>query len=80
MLKSNLCEYSDASILVKKTMSVGNVAEAMAAANNDNKEVICQICVPFTDCIREINNTQVDNAKDNDVVHSMYNVTEHSNG
>ena len=35
-------------------------------------------CNPFTDCICEINNTQIDNAKDIDVVMPMYNLTEHS--
>ena len=35
-------------------------------------------CNPFTGCICEINNTQIDNAKDIDVVMPMYNLTEHS--
>ena len=33
----------------------------------------------FTDCISEIKNTQVDNAKDTDVVKPMYNLIEYSN-
>ena len=36
-------------------------------------------CAPFTDCIGEINNTQIDNSKDIDVVIPMYNLTEYSN-
>ena len=35
-------------------------------------------CAPFTNCISKINNTQVDNAKDIDVVMSMYNLIEYS--
>ena len=35
-------------------------------------------CAPFTDGIREINNTQIDNVKDIDIVMSMYNLMEHS--
>ena len=35
-------------------------------------------CVPFTNCISEINNTQVDNAKDINIVMSMYNLIEYS--
>ena len=35
-------------------------------------------CAPFTDCISEINNTKIDNAKDIDVVMAMYNLTEYS--
>ena len=35
-------------------------------------------CDPFTNCISEINNTQVDNAKDTDIVMPMYNLIEYS--
>ena len=35
-------------------------------------------CAPFTNCISEINNTHVDNAKDIDVVMPMYNLIEYS--
>ena len=35
-------------------------------------------CTPFTDCISEINNSQADNAKDLDVVMTIYNLIEHS--
>ena len=35
-------------------------------------------CPLFTDCITEIKNTQVDNAKDLDVVTPMYNLREYS--
>ena len=39
-----------------------------------DQEVIFKNCGSFTDCINEINNTQVDNTKDLDVVISMYNL------
>ena len=78
MLKSSLCDYSDAYILVKGTISVNNTAAAGAAANNTNKEVIFKNCAPFTNCISEINNTQIDNAKDIDIVMPMYNLIEYS--
>ena len=71
MLKSNLCDYSDAYILVKGTISANNTAAAGAAANNTNKKVIFKNCAPFTNCISEINNTQIDNAKDIDIVIPM---------
>ena len=35
-------------------------------------------CAPFTNCISEVNNTQVDNAKDIDIVMPMYNLIEYS--
>ena len=79
MLKSSLCDYSDAYILVKGTISVTNTAAAGAAVNNINKKVIYKNCAPFTNCISEINNTQIDNAKDIDIVMPMYNLTEYSN-
>ena len=77
MLKSSLCDYSDAYILVKGTISVNNTAVA-AAAVNDDKKVIFKNCAPLTHCISEINNTQVDNAKDIDIVMPMYNLIEYS--
>ena len=79
MLKSSLCDYSDAYILVKGTISANNTAVAGAAANNNNnKKVIFKNCAPFTNCISEINNTQIDNAKDTDIVMPMYNLIEYS--
>ena len=78
MLKSGLCDYSDAYILVKGTISANNTAAAGAAANNTNKKVIFKNCAPFTNCISEINNTQIDNAKDIDIVMPMYNLIEYS--
>ena len=76
MLKSSLCDYSDAYILVKGTtgITVNNTAAADADANSTNKKVIFKNCAPFTNCISEINNTQVDNAKDLDIAMSMYKI------
>ena len=77
MLKSSLCDYSDAYILVKGTITVNNTGTD-AAPNNRNKNVIFKNCARFTNCISEINNTQTDNAKDIDIVMPMYNLTEYS--
>ena len=63
MLKSSLCDYRDAYILVKGTITVNNTGAADADANNTNQKLIFKNCAPFTNCISEINNTQVDNAK-----------------
>ena len=78
MLKSSLCDYSDAFILVKGTINVNNTDAADAAANNTNKKVIFKNCVPFTNFISEINNTQLDIAKYIDIVMPMYNLIEYS--
>ena len=79
MLKSSLCDYSDPYILVKGTITVNNTAAADADANNTNKKVIFKNCAPFTNYISRNNNTQVDNAKDIDIVMPMYNLIEYSN-
>ena len=78
MLKSSLSDYSDAYILVKGTISVNNTTAQDAAANNTNKKVIIKNCAPFTNCISEINNTQIENAKDIDIVMPMYNLIEYN--
>ena len=43
-----------------------------------NKGVISKNCAPFSDCISETNNTQINNAKYIDVVMPMYNLIEYS--
>ena len=78
MLRSSLCDYSDAYILVKGNITVNNTAADGAAANNTNKKVIFKNCAPFTNCISKINNTQVDNAEYIDTVMPMYNLIEYS--
>ena len=78
MLRSSLCDYSDAYIFVKGNITVNNTAAGGADANNTNKKVIFKNCAPFTDCIRKINNTQVDNGKYIDIVMPMYNLIEYS--
>ena len=65
-------------ILVKGNISVNNTAAAGAATNNAAKKVIFKNCVPFTDCISKINNTQIDDAEYIDIVMSMYNLIEYS--
>ena len=78
MLKSCLCDNSDAYILVKGTISVNNTAAAGAAENDINKKVIFKNCAPITNYISEINNTQIDNAKDINIVMPLYNLIEYS--
>ena len=78
MLRSSLCDYSDAYILVKGNISVNNTTAADADANNTNKKVIFKNCAPFTNCISKINNTQIDNAEYIDIVMPMYNLIEYS--
>ena len=80
MLKSSLCDYSDAYILVKGTITVtGARADAATRqADERDKGVAFKNCAPFINCISEINNTQVDNALDIDIVMPMYNLIEYN--
>ena len=78
MLRSSLCDYSDAYILVKGNITVNNTAADGAAANNTNRKVILKNCAPFTSCLSKIYNTQIDNAEHIDIVMPMYTVIEYS--
>ena len=80
MLRSNLCDYADAYILVKGTITytgTGNDAATRRADERD-KGVTFKNCAPFTKCISRINNTDIDNAQDIDIVMPMYNLIEYS--
>ena len=80
MVRSSLCDYSDAYVLVKGKIAItGGGADAAARqADERDKGVAFKNCVPSINCISEINNTQVDNAKDIDIVMPMHNLIEYS--
>ena len=80
MIRSNLCDYADAYILVKGTITITGAGDDAAARQADerNKGVIFKNCAPFVKCISRINNTEIDNPKDIDIVMPMYNLTEYS--
>ena len=69
-LRSSLSEQSDAHILASGAITVVPLA---ADTEKNNMQVVFNNCAPFTDCISEINNTKIDNAKDIDIVVPMYN-------
>ena len=46
-------------------------------AGERNKGVIFKNCAPFINCKSEINNIEIDSAKNADIVMSMYDVIEH---
>ena len=80
MINSSLCDYSDACILVKGKITItGEGAEdAVKRLDEKNKGVIFKNCAPFINCKTEINNTEVDNAKDIDIVMPAYNLIEYT--
>ena len=72
MLRSDLCDLSDAYIVVKGTITV-------ADSNNDahDKRLVLKNNAPFTSCISKINNTLIHNAEDLHFVMPMYNLLEY---
>ena len=81
MLRSNLCDYSDAYILVKDTITV-----TAPRVNNNvdnirdkrNRPLILKKNAPFVSCITRINGELIEDADDLDIVMSMYNLLEYS--
>ena len=91
MLRSNLCNYADAYILVKGTITItGNAGpepnpdaprtavQLLAARQADERDKGATFtnCAPFTKCINRINSKDIDNAQDIDIVMPMYNLIE----
>ena len=81
MLKSDLCDYADAYIFVKGTITITGAGDDDAARQLDErkKSVIYKNCASFTKCISRTSNTDIDNAQDIDIVLSSYNLIEYSN-
>ena len=80
MLRSNLCDYADAYILVNGRTTITGAGDDAAArrADETDKGVIFKNCAPFIECISRINNTDIDNVKDIDTVMPMYNLIEYN--
>ena len=79
MLRSNLCDYSDAYILVKGTITVNGVVNG---AGNEilrrNRPLILKNNAPFVSCMTKINNEFIEDADDLDIVMRMHNLLEYS--
>ena len=80
MLRSNLCGYTDAYILVKGTVTVAGAGNDDAEKRIDerNKSVIFKNCAPFTKDISRINNTDIDNAQYIHIVMHLYDLTKYN--
>ena len=74
MLRSDLCDYSDAYIATKGRICV------KANENTDvtEKDFVFKNNAPFRSCITKINSTLIDNAEDLDIFMPMYNLLEYS--
>ena len=74
MLRSDLCDYADAYILVNGTITVaGNHPR-----DRQNRAVILKNNAPFISCITKINGELIEDAEDLDIVMPMYNLLEYS--
>ena len=80
MLRSNLCDYADAYILVNGRITITRAGDDDAARQADERDkgVTFKNCAPFTKCISRINNTDIDNVQGIDIVMPMYNLIEYS--
>ena len=80
MLKSNLCDYSDAYILVKGTIltAPGVNNNANNIRDKRNRPLILKNNIPFVSCIIRINGELIEDADDLDIVMPIYNLLEYS--
>ena len=81
MLRSNLCDYSDAYILVKGTITVtapGVNNNAYNIRDKRNRPLILKNNAPFVSCITRINGELNEDADDLDIVMPIYNLLEYS--
>ena len=74
MLRSNLCDYADAYILVKGNITVNGSGDDCATKRLHERDN----SVTFTKCISRINNTDIDIVRDIDIITHMYNLIEYS--
>ena len=79
ILRSDLCDYADAYILIKDTITVNGVVNGVEnEIIRRNRKMILKNNVPFVSCITRINNEFIEDADDLDIVMSMYNLLEYS--
>ena len=70
MGRSDLCDYSDAYIVVKGVITV----EDQITHTKKNKATTFKNNAPFINCISKINGVKIDSAENLDVVMPMYNL------
>ena len=79
MLRSNLCDYSDAYILVKGTVTVNGIVNGVEnEILRRNRPLILKNNASFVSCTTKINNEFIEDADDLDIAMPMYNLLEYS--
>ena len=74
MLRSDLCDYSDAYILINGIITVAGYNPR----DRQNRPVILKNNAPFVSCITRINGELIEDADDLDIVIPMYNLLKYS--
>ena len=77
MLRSDLCDFSDAHIVVKGDITLTK-AENRHFIDVKNRFLTFKSNAPFTNCISKINNVLMDNAEDLHIVTPIYNLLKYS--
>ena len=70
VIKSNLCDYSDAYIFI--------TGDITAIKGDANTNVAFKNCAPFTRCVTHINDEHIDTAENLDIIMPIYNLIEYS--
>ena len=78
LLRSDLCDYSDAYILVNGTITVTAAAGANNIREKRNKPLILKNNALFVSCITKMNNELIEDAEDLDIAMPVYNLLEYS--
>ena len=80
MLKSSLCDYSDAYIFAKGRITIAKAGDNVRARQADerNRGITFKTSVPFISYKSGLNNIEIDNAKDIDSVMPIHNLIEYS--
>ena len=79
MLRSDLCDYVDAYILINGTVTVNGIVNgAENEINRRNRPLILKNNAPFVSFITKINNELIEDPENLDVVMPMYNLLEYS--
>ena len=78
MLRSDLCDYVDAYILVNGIITVTANACANNIRDKKNRKLMLKNNAPFVLCITRINGELIEDADDLDIVIPMYNSLEYS--
>ena len=78
IIRSDLCDYADAFLLVNGTITVTAAAGANDIRDKKNRKLILKNNAPFVSCITRINGELIEDAGDLDIVMPVYNLLEYS--